>query len=117
MERAHEKQPHLFTVENPDIYSASKKCTEEAIDRIGNILQEWQDRYGAIPFTEKDSVIPEPGAAKLPFWNAPLLYPERDNNGGLNLKSLTEHQRRQFLFASKIRDIAVELLRAEQWIY
>jgi hypothetical protein len=80
-------------------------------------LQDWFDNYGEIPFNIRETAKAEPGAAKLPFWNAPLIYPERDSSGLLSLDSLTHLQKTQFAFASRIRDIAVELLRAEQWIY
>ena len=117
VERAHAKRPQLFIVDNCEIYAASKECTERAIEQVGTILQQWLDKYGEIPFNKKEATRAEPGAAQLPFWNAPLIYPERDNGGGLNLEALSELQRRQFFFAARIRDIAVELLRAEQWIY
>ncbi len=35
----------------------------------------------------------------------------------LNLQELNELELKQFLFAGKIREIVVELLRAEQWIF
>jgi hypothetical protein len=117
IKRAHEKSPELFIVSRRESYHACKRVTERAVDRVAKNLQEWLDEYGEIPFNVKDSSPSEPGPAKLPFWNAPLKYPERDGNGAMNMDSLTELQRRQFLFAIKIRDIAVELLRAEQWIY
>lgn len=117
IERAHERHPELFTVDTNDVFSACEKNCERAIYRVSEILQQWLDEYGEIPFNQKNSMAAEPGAAKLPFWNAPLLYPERDSNGSLNVSSLNELQQKQFYFAARIRDIAVELLRAEQWIY
>jgi hypothetical protein len=117
IERAHDKHPELFTVECLETVDSSKQYTEQAVKRVGVILQNWLNEYGEIPFNPKDSGPAEPGSAKLPFWNAPLTYPLRDSSGALDYGSLNDLQRKQFLFAMRIREIAVELLRAEQWIY
>jgi hypothetical protein len=115
--RAHDRRPELFFVDNRKVYDASRLFTERAIKRVGDILQEWLDTEGEIPFSPKDSIASEPGSSKLPFWNAPLKYPDRDDTGAMNPDSLTPLERKQFQFAAHIRDITVELLRAEQWIY
>jgi hypothetical protein len=118
IERAHERHPELFIVDTTEAFQASQKSTEKAVENVALILQEWLDSHGGtLPFNPKSSIPAEPGSAKLPFWNAPLVYPERDSNGILDLDKLSELQRNQFYFAGRIRDIAVELLRAEQWIY
>jgi len=115
--RAHDKHPQLFTVESPETLDSSTKYTEQAVKRVGIILQNWLEEHGEIPYNSKLSGPAEPGAAKLPFWNAPLTYPLRGNSGELDLESLSELQQKQFYFAMRIREIAVELLRAEQWIF
>jgi hypothetical protein len=115
IERAHEKDPQLFTVEHKRISGAGRDYTDKAIEHIGNLLQCWFDTQGSIPFNPKDSI--EPGAGKLPYWNTSLRYPDRDENGRVDLSTLNDLERKQFAFAEKIREIAVELLRAEQWIF
>lgn len=80
-------------------------------------MDDWYKTYGEIPFLPKDDGPAEPGPGRLPFWNAPLKYPARDESGRPILESLNDLERRQLLFAEKIREIAVELLRAEQWIF
>jgi hypothetical protein len=117
VERAHARRPELFLVDNTKVYDGSRGFTGRAIARVGNILQNWYDTAGELPFNPKEAPNSEPGAATLPFWNHPLRYPERDAQGAMNLDSLTELERRQYQFAGHIREIAVELLRAEQWIY
>ena len=117
VERAHKKYPELFTVALSQISEASLQRTTRAIERIGAILQEWLDSSGDFPIQPKQSSADAPGAGKLPYWNTPLKYPERDANGQVDLKTLSEIEVKQFLFADKIREIAVELLRAEQWIF
>jgi hypothetical protein len=117
IKKAHDKRPELFVIDNTHVYDTSRGFAERAIERVSMILQEWLDTSGEIPFTPKGAVPDEPGFAKLPFWNCALKYPDRDANGAMNLDSLSELERKQFKFAGLIRDIAVELLRAEQWIY
>ncbi len=113
--KAHEKDPELFTVEHKRISDAGRNYTDKAVEHVGSLLQHWFDAYGSIPFNPKDTI--EPGAGKLPYWNTSLKYPDRDDNGQVDLKTLNELERRQFAFAERIREIAVELLRAEQWIF
>lgn len=116
IERAHDRKPDLF-VARSNCLAASQTYTERAVERVGMILQRWLDEWGEIPYAPKDDSSSEPGCSKLPFWNTPLKYPARDGSGRMSFDSLTELERRQFFFAVNIRDIAVELLRAEQWIY
>ena len=115
--RAHDKYPELFTVEHRCISEAGKNYTERAIGRLGKLLQEWFDNHGGIPFNTRESKEGEPGPLTLPYWNTPLKYPQRDQNGQIDLHSLSELEQKQFAFAERIREIAVELLRAEQWIF
>lgn len=115
IEKAHDKDPELFTVEHKRISGAGREYTDKVVEHIGTLLQDWFDTQGSIPFNPKDSI--EPGALKLPYWNTSLKYPDRDENGRVDLSTLNELERKQFAFAEKIREIAVELLRAEQWIF
>lgn len=117
MVRAREKHPHLFAASSSKLTDEGAEYMEKTIERIGDILQDWLDNYHEIPFSPKDALQVEPGPGKLPFWNSPLKYPTRNEHGVLNLHELNELELRQFLFAGKIREITVELLRAEQWIY
>jgi hypothetical protein len=115
IEKAHDKEPELFTVEHKRISGAGREYTDKVVEHIGNLLQDWFDTQGGIPFNPKSGV--EPGALKLPYWNTSLKYPERDEHGRVDLSTLNELERKQFAFAERIREIAVELLRAEQWIF
>lgn len=115
IEKAHDKDPELFTVEHKRISGAGREYTDKVVEHIGMLLQDWFDTQGSIPFNPKDSI--EPGALKLPYWNTSLKYPDRDENGRVDLSTLNELERKQFAFAERIREIAVELLRAEQWIF
>lgn len=115
--RAHTRHADLFTVAPNQLSNAGRDYTDKAVARVAEILQNWLDNYGAIPFNPKSEHGMEPGGGKLPFWNAPLKYPPRDEQGQPNMAALTALEARQFAFAEKIREIAVELLRAEQWIY
>lgn len=117
LQRASNKNPNLFNVSAGSISESGREYFTRTVLRIGNILQEWYDQHEELPFTPKDKRSSMPGAGELPFWNAPLKYPRRDENGQLKLDELTELERRQFKFARHVREIAVELLRAEQWIY
>ena len=115
IEKAHDRNPELFTIEHARISGAGRNYTDKVVEHIGNLLQNWYDTQGNIPFNPKDTV--EPGALKLPYWNTALKYPDRDENGRVDLNTLNELERKQFAFAELIREIAVELLRAEQWIF
>jgi hypothetical protein len=117
MLRAQEKYPHLFAASSSKLSDEGAEYMNKTIERIGDILQDWLDSYNEIPFSPKDAGQVEPGPGKLPFWNAPLKYPSRNEHGTLNLHELNELELKQFLFAGKIREIVVELLRAEQWIF
>jgi len=117
VDRAHHRHPSLFTIEDGQVSEAGQNYTDKAIERVGEIMQQWFDRYGKIPFNPNFEYHAGPGPGTLPFWNAPLLYPRRDGNGQPILSEMSDLQLRQFLFADKIREIAVELLRAEQWIF
>lgn len=116
-DHACQRYPELFKPALGVMPETDKNYAEKIIDRVGNILQSWFDLYGDIPFTPKTDALLEPGPGKLPFWNTPLKYPPRDEDGQLTLTDLCELELKQFLFADKIREIAVELLRAEQWIF
>jgi len=115
IEKAHDKDPELFTVEHQRISGAGREYTDKVVEHIGDLLQDWFDTQGSIPFNPKDTI--EPGAGKLPYWNTALKYPDRDDCGKVDLSTLNDLERKQFAFAEKIREIAVELLRAEQWIF
>ncbi|HEY9785472.1 MAG TPA: hypothetical protein V6D17_08730 [Candidatus Obscuribacterales bacterium] len=118
MARAQAKHPLLFSFATSETFpEASKEYMNKTVTRIGEILQDWLDSYGEIPFSPKCERTEGPGPGKLPFWNAPLKYPTRNEYGMLNVRELDDLELRQFLFAGKIREIAVELLRAEQWIF
>ncbi|HEY9676722.1 MAG TPA: hypothetical protein V6C76_01875 [Drouetiella sp.] len=115
IDKAHERDPQLFIIENKRISGAGRNHTDKVVAHIGALLQGWFDEHGNIPFNPKSAT--EPGALKLPYWNTPLKYPDRDEDGRVDLSTLTELERKQFAFAELIREIAVELLRAEQWIF
>ncbi|MDZ4837313.1 MAG: hypothetical protein SGJ27_26300 [Candidatus Melainabacteria bacterium] len=117
VQRAHEKHPHLYTADVCTLSEAGNRYVEHTYTLIGKIMDDWYKTHGAIPFNPKHLKVDEPGPGKLPFWNHPLKYPERDEDGGPILASLSDLEKEQFLFADKIREIAVELLRAEQWIF
>lgn len=115
--RAKEKHPHLYTADVCALSEAGNRYVEHTFTHVGKIMDDWYKTHGAIPFNRKDKSYDEPGPGKLPFWNHPLKYPERHEDGGPIMASLNDLEREQFLFADKIREIAVELLRAEQWIF
>lgn len=117
LKRAHEKHPQLYCPEKYALSDDGQEYVDKAIKRIGSIMQEWFDAHGDIPFSVTEAHTREPGPGKLPFWNSPLKYPERDANGDMKLAALSPSELKQFFFADKIREIAVELLRAEQWIF
>jgi len=117
MQRARQKQPEVF---HSDVAFSSEMGHEyrnRSMQRVGAILQEWQNEYGDIPFSPRPTGLVEPGPGRLPFWNVPLKYPRRGANGEQLLNTLSHHELTQFAFAKRIREIAVELLRAEQWFY
>lgn len=115
--RAKEKYPELYAAEVCTLSEAGNRYVESTFTLVGNIMDDWYKAHGPIPYNPKYMSGDEPGPGKLPFWNHPLKYPERDEDGGAILASLNDLQKEQFLFADKIREIAVELLRAEQWIF
>lgn len=117
LERCRLKHPEIFHSEALFSSDTGHLYLERTMDRVGNILQEWQDEYGDIPFSPRSSTLSEPGPGRLPFWNTPLKYPQRDQSGMQDLKSLSHHELTQYYFAMRIREIAVELLRAEQWFF
>jgi len=117
IDRAHDKHPELYTAEACALSDHGSTQVERALVRVGTIMDDWYKTHKNIPFNPKVSDFDEPGPGKLPFWNCPLKYPGRNDDGSLDLESLTELELKQFLFAEKIREIVVELLRAEQWIF
>ena len=117
MNRAREKNPDLFSTENIYTSEAGKQYLARSMERVGSLLEEWHSKYGEIPFTPRDSFHSEPGPGRLPFWNASLKYPRRGEHGQMLIDSLSPHEQKQFAFAQRIREIAVELLRAEQWFF
>jgi hypothetical protein len=116
-DRAQQKNPEWFQFDQNASSDAGLKYYERSKERVGNILHKWYTEYGGIPFRHSESGLVEPGPGKLPFWNVPLKYPSRDSKGNLQMDSLTVMEQTQFSFAMRIREIAVELLRAEQWFY
>lgn len=115
--RAKEKYPELYAADVCTLSEAGSRYVESTFTLVGKIMDDWYKAHGQIPYNPKYMSGDEPGPGKLPFWNHPLKYPERDEDGGAILASLNDLQKEQFLFADKIREIAVELLRAEQWIF
>lgn len=117
LERAKAKNPEIFQADAVFSSEAGHKYLERAIERVGNIISEWRKEYGDIPFSAREAIQSEPGPGRLPFWNTPLRYPLRDENGEQVMTSLSALEQTQFAFAVRIREIAVELLRAEQWFF
>jgi len=117
LERARHKNPGLFDSQNVYTSEAGQKYLDRSLERVGSLLEDWQSRFGPIPFTVRDSNHSEPGPGRLPFWNSPLKYPRRNEQGEINIDSLTPYEQKQFAFAQTVREIAVELLRAEQWFF
>jgi hypothetical protein len=115
--RAQKREPQLFNIEYDSLPDATKRRLGQSVKRIGAILKDWYDNYGEIPFSPKTASDALPGPGLLPFWNAPLKYPPRDEVGNIQLDGLTELELRQFKFAAKIREITVEMLRAESWVF
>ncbi len=116
--KAHEKHLDLFRAEPDSLSEIGRRKVDGALVRVGALMEEWYRTWGEIPFNPKGvSGMDTPGPGGLPFWNTALKYPERDGYGRLLLESLSELELRQYRFADRIREIVVELLRAEQWIY
>ncbi len=119
--RATIKEPGFFSLSasmaNIKASALAQQQVTVAFSRVDKILADWYETYGAIPYNPKDAVTAGPGPGTLPFWNAPLRYPDRDATGNIIIESLSALEQRQFLFAGCIRDIAVELLRAESWLF
>lgn len=116
LRRAQEKHPDLYTAKYA-VSDAGDRFVEMTLERVGDTMDKWYKEHGPIPFNPKALSNDEPGPGKLPFWNTSLTYPERDEDGELIMASLNDLENEQFLFADKIREITVELLRAEQWIF
>jgi hypothetical protein len=114
---AHERQPQLFNADQTLLSPASHDYTQKAIERVAEILQSWFDTEGEIPFQSAMNRDATQAYAQLPYWNTPLKYPPRDNFGMPMLGALQPLEQKQFAFADRIREIAVELLRAEEWIF
>lgn len=117
VKRAHDKHPDLYTAEYCAVSDAGHRFVEMTLERVGDTMDKWYKERGPIPFNPKALSNDEPGPGKLPFWNTALKYPERDEDGELIMASLNDLENEQYLFADKIREITVELLRAEQWIF
>lgn len=117
IERARQKNPDIFESSQGFSSDEGHKNKERAIKRVGDILIAWKKENGTMPFCEREHSQSEPGPGRLPFWNTPLRYPLRDQLGEPIISSLTELEQKQFAFAFRIREIAVELLRAEQWFF
>lgn len=117
LDRAKLKNPGLFDSDAVYTSEAGQKYLDRSLERVGSILEEWQTTFGPIPFSLRDSNRSEPGPGLLPFWNSSLKYPRRNEHGQINIDSLTAYEQKQFAFAQRIREIAVELLRAEQWFF
>jgi hypothetical protein len=116
-ERAQGKQPQLFNANLQKLSQAGHEYIQQAVERVIDILQEWFDTAGDIPFDSAMERQATQGYAQLPFWNSPLKYPPRDNFGMAMVARLSPLEQKQFAFAERIREIAVELLRAEEWIF
>lgn len=117
IKRAHDKFPELYEADFCALSEDGTIYVEEALERVAHIMDDWYRNHGKIPFSPKVNSSNEPGPGLLPFWNAPLKYPPRKDDGSPDLEALSELEYQQYLFAEKIRHIAVELLRAEQWIF
>jgi hypothetical protein len=115
--RARTREPELFGVAEKKIPEIAHQQLREAMNNVDTILDDWHDTYGEIPFNPKSAQNAKPGPGTLPFWNTPLTYPPRDEQGDIELEKMSELEKRQFHFATRIRAIAVELLRAESWVF
>jgi len=117
LDRARRKNPEIFAAELSYTSDAGHKYQDRSLERVGCLLEEWQETFGEIPFSIREVNSNEPGPGRLPFWNSPLKYPKRNEQGQIIIDSLTPYEQKQFAFAQRIREIAVELLRAEQWFF
>lgn len=116
IERAQAANPSLFGADRANLSTIGKKQVEEATERVASILEQWSKEYGEIPFEPTATAPNSITQRRLPFWNTALKYPPRDKDGQLKLDQLDALSLRQFKFAVSIRSIAVELLRAQQWL-
>ncbi|PWT95930.1 MAG: hypothetical protein C5B53_10630 [Candidatus Melainabacteria bacterium] len=114
--RAQAENPSLFFVDSKTADERVNKQVSQALDRVAAILEDWWMNYGEIPFDPEQKSEGKTSTRSLPFWNTALAYPPRDASGKAQFDKFNELQLRQYKFATRIRAIAVELLRAEQWI-
>jgi hypothetical protein len=115
VERARNKNPELFNEHTTKMSALSQDYRRRAMENVGEILQHWFDVEGQLPFENGSQKTP--GDLRLPYWNAPLTYAPRLPNGFYDVSRFSDLQERQYAFARKIREIAVELLRAEEWVF
>jgi hypothetical protein len=115
--RARTREPELFSVAEKKIPEVAHQQLREAMNKVDSILDDWYETHGEIPFNPKSDLNAKPGPGTLPFWNTPLAYPPRDDHGDIELDKMTDLEKTQYLFATRIRAIAVELLRAESWVF
>jgi hypothetical protein len=115
VERARQKNPELFNEQTTKMSALSQDYHRRAMDCVGEILQHWFDVEGALPFENGSQKTP--GDLRLPYWNAPLTYAPRLPNGFYDVSRFSDLEETQYAFAQKIRGIAVELLRAEEWVF
>jgi hypothetical protein len=115
VDRAKQKHPDLFNQDNSKMSALSKAYRRRALDGVGEILQSWFDVEGELPFQSGSQKTP--GDLRLPYWNAPLTYAPRLPNGFYDVSKFSDLEERQYAFAQKIREIAVELLRSEEWVF
>ncbi|HEY9757483.1 MAG TPA: hypothetical protein V6C97_20105 [Oculatellaceae cyanobacterium] len=115
VDRARQKHPELFSQDNSKMSALSKSYRRRAMESVAEILQHWFDVDGELPFESGSQKTP--GDLRLPYWNAPLTYAPRLPNGYYDVSKFSDLEERQYAFAQKIREIAVELLRAEEWVF
>ena len=115
VERARQKHAELFNQDNSKMSALSKAYRRRAMESVGEVLQQWFDVDGELPFESGSQKTP--GDLRLPYWNAPLTYAPRLPNGFYDVSKFSDLEERQYAFAQKIREIAVELLRAEEWVF
>jgi hypothetical protein len=115
VERAKLKNPELFNQQTAKMSSLSQDYRRKAMECVGEVLQNWFDVEGELPFENGSQKTP--GDLRLPYWNAPLTYAPRLPNGFYDVSRFSDLEERQYAFARKIREIAVELLRAEEWVF
>src|SRR6185436_2477729 len=103
LKSAHESYDDAFSVITKGaqpLAEAGLKRTEAAVQRVSAKMETWLK-------SQPDLVRNADGT--IPFWNAPLKYPSA---GALN-----DTEKKQFAFASKIREQMVALLREEQGVF